>query len=425
MRGSDDPSSANSDSYGAWLTIVGIQESGPEELCEKARQAISEAEVVFGGSRHLALTGTLIRGTPMAWASPFSEGIEQLLAMRGRRVCVLASGDPFHYGVGATLAEHVPAREMIVFPAPSAFSLACARMGWPMQKSRLLSLHGRAMTRLNAYLHQGVRIVALTNDGAAPRQIASLLLERNMGHSIVTVLEALGGPQERIVSFRAEALAREAGDFHALNVVTLEIEQSGNSFVSGLAPGRVDALFEHDGQITRRDVRAMTLARLSPRPGERLWDVGAGAGSIAIEWLLLDESLDALAIERDQARCERIRRNADNLGTPRLEVICGEAPSALDGLATPDAIFVGGGVSNMALLAKCFDALRPGGRLVANAVTLESELALGECHRMLGGELSRMSFEQTAPLGGLTGWTPSRTITQWIWTKPLDFAGTS
>ncbi|GHC26431.1 precorrin-6Y methyltransferase [Kushneria pakistanensis] len=422
---SDAPMAGDGQRHDTWLSIVGIQESGAEELCEKARQAVTQAEVVFGGSRHLALTATLIRGTPIAWPSPLSEGINQLLALRGRRVCVLASGDPFHYGIGSTLSEYIPASEMEVFPAPSAFSLACARLGWPLQRSRLLSLHGRAMSRLNGHLYQGVRIVALTSDGAAPAQIADMLTERNMGESRMTVLEALDGPHEHIVSFTAKALAREPREFDALNVVALEIMQQGEGAVGGLAPGRSDSLFEHDGQITRRDVRAMTLGRLSPRPGERLWDIGAGAGSIAIEWLLTDESLEAVAIERDDARCQRIRRNADTFGVPRLEIAQGEAPGVLERLATPQAIFVGGGVSNMALMARCFDVLAPGGRLVANAVTLESELALGECHRLLGGELMRLSLEQTAPLGSMIGWTPARTITQWVWTKPMDFQGLS
>ncbi|MFC0338038.1 precorrin-6Y C5,15-methyltransferase (decarboxylating) [Kushneria avicenniae] len=429
MSPSDAPADAASVDDGSghepWLSIVGIQESGAEELCERAREAISQASVVFGGSRHLALTGTLIQGTPIAWPSPLSEGISQLMALRGQRVCVLASGDPFHYGIGSTLSEYIPAAEMMVFPAPSAFSLACARLGWPLQKSRLLSLHGRAMSRLNGHLHHGVRVVALTSDGQAPALMAGMLVERNMGETRLTVLEALGGPREKIASFTAQALAREDRTFDALNVVALEIVQQGEGAVAGLAPGRSDALFEHDGQITRRDIRAMTLARLSPRPGERLWDIGAGAGSVAIEWLLLDDSLEAVAIERDETRRQRIRRNSETLGVPRLEIVSGEAPAALDGLATPQAIFVGGGVSDMALMARCFDALAPGGRLVANAVTLESELALGECHRLLGGELMRLSLEQTAPLGSMIGWTPARTITQWAWTKPLDFQGVS
>lgn len=421
----DAPATGDGDIHGAWLSIVGIQEAGPEELCEKAREAISRASVVFGGTRHLALTATLIHGTPIAWPSPLSEGIDQLLALRGQRVCVLASGDPFHYGIGSTLSEYVPASEMEVFPAPSAFSLACARLGWPLQKSRLLSLHGRAMSRLNGHLHHDVRIVALTSDGAAPALMASMLTERNMGESRMIVLEALGGPRENIQSFTAQALARESRAFDALNVVALEIVQQGDTAVAGLAPGRSDVLFEHDGQITRRDIRAMTLARLSPRPGERLWDIGAGSGSVSIEWLLLDDSLEAVAIERDDTRSQRIRRNAETLGVPRLEIVQGQAPEALNELTTPQAIFVGGGVSNMALMARCFDALAPGGRLVANAVTLESELALGECHRLLGGELMRLSLEQTAPLGSMIGWTPARTITQWVWTKPTDFQGIS
>ncbi|WP_019951143.1 precorrin-6y C5,15-methyltransferase (decarboxylating) subunit CbiE [Kushneria aurantia] len=410
-------------STAAWLTLVGIGEDGVAGLGEAARAAVADAEFVFGGTRHLALATALIRGEAMAWPSPLHEGIERLLTLRGRRVCVLASGDPFHYGVGTTLAARIDAGEMRVLPACSSFALACARLGWAQQTTRLVSLHGRAFSALNASLHNGVRLLALTDGAESPPQIARLLAARGMGASRVTVLEALGGDSERLSHFTADELSATEMAFHALNTVAIEVVQGGGDAVGSLCPGRAETLFEHDGQITRRDVRAMTLGRLSPRPGERLWDVGAGAGSIAIEWLLSDERLAAVAIERDAERCARIQRNAERFGVPRLTVVEGEAPQALAGLEAPHAIFIGGGVSDMTLMARCFDALAPGGRLVANAVTLESELALGECQRLLGGELTRLSLEHTAPLGGMTGWTPSRTLTQWCWHKPHDFRG--
>lgn len=417
--------SSDAPSDAPWLSVVGLQASGVEALGEPARRAIAEAAFVFGGERHLALAASLVTGTQIAWPSPFAQGIEHLLSLRGQRVCVLASGDPFHYGVGATLSAHLAPAEMQVYPAPSAFSLACARLGWPQQRCRTLSLHGRPLSNLAAHLHAGARLLLLTDDGQAPARIAALLHARGLGASRLIVLEAMGGPRERESRQSAAALAEQPVDFDALNLVALELPSDASGDAGGLAPGRADSLFEHDGQISRRDVRAMSLGRLAPRPGERLWDVGAGAGAIAIEWLRLDERLEAIAIERDEARAERIKRNADALGTPQLQVITGEAPAALDGLAAPDAIFVGGGVSDMALMARCFDALVAGGRLVANAVTLEGELALGECHRLLGGSLTRLALEQTAPLGRMTGFAPARTLTQWCWVKPDDFPGAS
>ncbi|OHV08453.1 precorrin-6y C5,15-methyltransferase (decarboxylating) subunit CbiE [Kushneria phosphatilytica] len=405
-----------------WLTLVGIGEEGIEGLDGRAREAISAAEVVFGGTRHLALAATLINGQPIAWPSPLSEGIEWLLGHRGRSVVVLASGDPFHYGIGATLTRHVPAEEMRVFAATSAFSLACARMGWPMQTTRLISLHGRPLEAIHPWLHEGARLVVLTSDGEAPVAIAQRLVERGFGSSRIRVLEALNGPRERSHESSAAELAKADREIDPLNVLAVTIAADARARVIALAPGRPDEAFEHDGQITRRDIRAMTLARLAPRHGERLWDIGAGSGSIAIEWLLCDDSLDAVAIEADHERAARIERNAASMGVPRLTVIEGRAPQALAELAEPDTIFVGGGASDTELLALCIDRLRPGGRLIANAVTLETELALGECYRMLGGELTRLSHEQVAPLGGMTGWTPARTIVQWCWHKPHDFS---
>ncbi|RKR07545.1 precorrin-6Y C5,15-methyltransferase (decarboxylating) [Kushneria sinocarnis] len=405
-----------------WLTLVGIGEDGVEGLDTRAREAIGAAEVVFGGTRHLALAATLITGQAIAWPSPLGDGIEWLLGHRGRRVVVLASGDPFHYGIGATLARHVPAEEMSVLAAPSAFSLACARMGWPMQSTRLVSLHGRPLEAIHPHLHEGARLVVLTSDGEAPATIARRLVERGFGRSRVQVLEALDGERERRSETTAAALAEAEESSDPLNVLAVTVVADSRAQVIALAPGRPDDRFEHDGQLTRRDVRAMTLARLAPCHGERLWDIGAGSGAIAIEWLLCDDSLEAVAIEAETERVARIERNAAAMGVPRLSTVEGRAPQALAELADPDAIFVGGGASDTELLALCIDRLRPGGRLVANAVTLETELALGECYRMLGGELIRLGHEHAAPLGGMTGWAPARTIVQWCWHKPREFS---
>ncbi len=374
------------------------------------------ASVVFGGARHLALAGDAVRGEARAWPSPFARGIEAVLALRGRQVCVLASGDPFLHGVGATLARHVPAGEMRVFPAPSAFSLAAARLGWPLAEVTCLTVHGRSMDLVRAHLHPGRRLLVLTSDGDGPGQIARLLTESGFGGSTLTVLEALGGPRERVRHAPAEGFALT--DIHPLNLVAIEVVAAEGARIVALTPGLPDHLFEHDGQLTKREIRAVTLAALAPRRGELLWDIGAGAGSVGIEWMLADPSLTAIGIEEQPERAARARRNAAALGVPGLEIVEGHAPQALSGLPAPDAIFLGGGAGDAGVIDAALAALKPGGRLVANAVTLETEALLIARHGALGGELVRLSVARAVPVGGLTGWRPAMPVTQWSWAKP-------
>lgn len=335
--------------------------------------------------------------------------------MRGRRVCVLASGDPFFYGVGATLSAHVPADEMWVIPAPSAFSLAAARMGWAVPDTTLVSVHGRAQDRIRPHLHPGAHLLALTSDADGPAALASLLTSTGFGASRMTVLEALGGARERIRS--AQACRFDITDIAALNTVAIAVAAAPDARILAYTPGLDDDLFEHDGQITKREIRAVTLSSLRPRHGECLWDVGAGSGSIGIEWLLAHPSLRAVAVEADAARAARASRNAAAFGVPHLDVIEGRAPQALAGLPDPDAIFVGGGGSNDDLLTICIDALKPGGRLVVNAVTLETESELIARHAVHGGRLSRLAISRAEAVGGKTGWRSAMPVTQWIWEK--------
>ncbi len=400
----------------AWLSIVGIGEDGAAGLSPAARGLICDAELVFGGARHLALAGDLVTGEPRAWPSPFSEGIAQVLAARGRKVCVLASGDPFLHGVGATLARHVPADEMRVIPAPSGFSLAAARLGWALQDVSCISLHGREIGRIRPILHPGSRILALTSDADGPAAVCALLDTLGFGASQVVVLEALGGPRERVRRVQASDFALP--DIDPLNLLAITVE--GSAPVLHLGRGLPDALFEHDGQITKREIRALTLSALAPRRGETLWDIGAGAGSVAIEWLLCDPSLKAIAIEAAPERAARIARNAAALGVPHLRVVEGTAPAALSGLPVPDAIFVGGGGSEEGVLDGAIFDLKPGGRLVANAVTLETEALLLGLHARLGGDLVRLAVTRAAPVKGMTGWRPAMPVTQWVWVKPLE-----
>ncbi|HEX4411947.1 MAG TPA: precorrin-6y C5,15-methyltransferase (decarboxylating) subunit CbiE [Xanthobacteraceae bacterium] len=398
-----------------WLSIVGIGEDGAEGLSPVARGLIGTAEIVFGGRRHLALAAPLIRGASRPWPSPFDGAAEEVMHYRGRPVCVLASGDPFHYGVGAVLARAIASGEMLVVPAPSAFSLAAARLGWSLPDTVQLSLHGRALDLIRPHLQPGAHIFALTSDGAAPEALAKLLTENGFGGSSFIVLEALGGPRENIRTTKAADFA--LGTVEALNIVAIEVNAASGARILACASGLPDDLFEHDGQITKRDIRAVTLSSLSPRRGELLWDLGAGSGSIAIEWMLADPTMRAIAIEHRADRAARIRRNAVSFGVPGLEIIEGKAPAALAGLPMPDAIFVGGGC-DVAVLDVATRALRPGGRLVANAVTLETETLLLARHAALGGELIRIAVSRAEPIGGKTGWRAAMPVTQWLWTKP-------
>ena len=329
---------------------------------------------------------------------------------------MLASGDPFFYGVGSVLARHVEPDEILVVPAPSAFSLAAARLGWALPDTVLLSLHGREIDRIRPHLHPSAHILALTSDGKGPRALAQLLAEIGFGASRLTVLEALGGESERTRTTTASSYA--LGEVAALNIVAIEVAADKGARVLAFTPGLADDLFEHDGQITKREIRAVTLSSLAPRRGELLWDIGAGSGSISIEWMLADPSLRAIAIEARADRAARITRNAAGFGVPGLDIVEGEAPAALCGLAAPDAIFIGGGASDDGVLDAAIQALKPGGRLVVNAVTLDTEAALLARHASLGGELTRLAVSRADAVGCKTGWRAAMPVTQWMWVKP-------
>jgi precorrin-6B C5,15-methyltransferase / cobalt-precorrin-6B C5,C15-methyltransferase len=399
-----------------WLSIVGIGEDGIDGLNAIARGLIGAAEIVFGGRRHLGLAAPLIRGAARPWPSPFDGAGEEVCRHRGRHVCVLASGDPFHYGVGAVLARHIDAREMIVVPAPSAFSLAAARLGWSLPGIVLLSLHGRMLDLIRPHLHPDARILTLTSDGEDPAALAQLLTQTGFGKSRLTILEALGGPRERIRSTSAAEFA--FGSVEPLNTVAIEVEAAPDARIVALTPGSPDVFFEHDGQITKREIRAVTLSSLAPRRGELLWDIGAGAGSVAIEWMLADPTVRAIAVEARADRAARIFRNAAAFGVPGLQIIEGPAPAAFDGLPTPDATFIGGGASDAGVLDAAARALRPGGRLVVNAVTLQTEALLLGRHSAFGGELIRLAVSRAQPVGEKTGWRAAMQVTQWVWKKP-------
>lgn len=398
----------------AWLTLVGIGEDGYAGLGEAARQALGEAQWIVGSPRQLALLPSDLPGQYELWPSPFS--LEPVLARRGTPVCVLASGDPLFYGVGASLARQLPAEELRVFSAPSSVSLAAARLGWPLQDVTVLSLVARPLAALQAQIFPGARLLVLSNDGDSPAAVAELLRARGFGPSRLTVLEHLGGAQERRIDGLASdwAVPRAAD----LNLLAVECVAAADARLLPLTPGLPDDAYRHDGQLTKRDVRAITLARLAPQPGELLWDVGAGCGSIGIEWMRAHPSCRALAIEADAGRQAHIQHNRDALGVPSLQLVAGRAPEALAGLAAPDAIFIGGGVTIPGVLEQCWASLKPGGRLVANAVTLQSEAALVAWREQVGGELTRISVAQAQPLGGFDTWRSALPITLLAVRKP-------
>lgn len=391
----------------AWLTLVGIGEDGYAGLGDAARQALSEAQCIVGAARQLALLPAELPGQHELWPSPFS--LESVLARRGTPVCVLASGDPLFYGVGASLARQLPAEELRVFSSPSSVSLAAARLGWPLQEVTVLSLVARPLAALQAQLFPGARLLLLSNDGESPAAVAELLRARGFASSRLTVLEHLGGAQERRIDSLASdwALPRSAD----LNLLAIECVADADARLLPLTPGLPDDAYQHDGQLTKRDVRAITLARLAPQPGELLWDVGAGCGSIGIEWMRAHPSCRAIAIEADAGRQAHIQHNRDALGAPALQLVAGRAPEALAGLSAPDAIFIGGGVTVPGMLEQCWASLKPGGRLVANAVTLQSEAALVAWREKVGGELTRISVAQAQPLGGFDTWRSALPIT--------------
>jgi precorrin-6Y C5,15-methyltransferase (decarboxylating) len=399
-----------------WLSIIGIGEDGVEGLCSVAVQLIRSAELVVGGARHLALASELIRGRRLPWPSPMSDAFPEIQRHRGRAVAILASGDPFHFGVGKQIAAFLQADEFVCLPQPSAFSLAAARLGWAVQDISLVTLHGRGLNGIIRHLQPGARILALSWDTATPRKLCELLTTRCMGQSRVTVLEAMGGARERLR--HATAADFDIEEIQPLNTIAIEVVAGSEAIVIPLASGLDDDFFEHDGQLTKRQVRAVTLSSLQPLQGQLLWDIGLGAGSVAIEWLLRHPSLRAIGIEARSDRAGRAARNAAALGVPQLEIVQGRAPEALAGLARPDAVFVGGGLMDEGVFDAVWTALKSGGHLVANAVSLETEARLAGYFRQFGGDLVRLQVATADRLGTMSGWRPAMPVTQWRVRKP-------
>jgi precorrin-6B C5,15-methyltransferase / cobalt-precorrin-6B C5,C15-methyltransferase len=396
----------------AWLSIVGIGADGVPGITPAARALIDAAEVLVGGTRHLAMVGG--NAERLTWETPLSRTVDAIAARRGKRVVVLASGDPMWFGIGVTLARRFPRQDIAVLPHLGAFSLAAARMGWPLAEVEAVTLHGRPLDLLALHLAPDARLLILSENGETPARVASFLRDRGWGRSAITVLENLSAVDERCASgIAAQWNAGPCGD---LNTIAVHCVAGPDARVLSRAPGLPDDAFAHDGQLTKREVRAATLAALVPLPGQLLWDIGAGCGSIGIEWMRAARAARAIAIEREPSRQALIAQNAAALGVPRLRVIAGAAPGALADLEPPDAIFIGGGVSD-AVIESCWPALKPAGRLAANAVTLEGEACLLAVQARRGGDLTRIAVSRADAIGNRAAWRPLMPVTQWSVTK--------
>ncbi len=395
-----------------WLSIVGIGEDGLKGLSAIARSLIEQAEIIIGGDRHLAMLPPDDQRQKITWTSPISTSIAEIIRRRGQSICVLASGDPFCYGIGVTLTRQIPLEEITIIPAPSTFSLACAKLGWSFTDIETLSLCGRPASLLQGYIYPHAKLLILSEGKDTPAIVAEILTNRGYGGSKITVLERLGGIQERIVA--GTAANWDEREIAPLNAIAVECIADPGVIPLPRLPGLPDNAYHHDGQLTKSEVRAVTLAKLAPTPGQLLWDIGAGCGSISIEWMRTDSRCGAIAIEQNPARLNYIADNAAALGTPHLKIIHGKAPSSLKDLPTPDAIFIGGGVTAAGLFDICWNALRPGGRLVANVVTVEGEQTLFKWYEQVGGSLTRIAIQRAEPIGKFLGWRAMSPVTQWM-----------
>ncbi len=398
-----------------WLTIIGMGEDGHDGLQARARHAIATAEVIVGSERLLAFLPPH-KAETHEWPQPFSAVVDRITPLRGRRTVILATGDPLNYGVARKLMTFIPFAEMEIIPHLSAFSFAASRIGWSMPDCDTLTLHGRHAANVEAFIQPDVRLLVLTEDGTTIPEVARRLVQRGFGKSALTVLENMGGPRERQSTFSAETVP--STEFSPLNTLAIHCVASPEATILSRLAGLPDNAFEHDGQLTKREVRAATLAALAPSPDKLLWDVGAGCGSVAIEWMRSARGCEAFAFEHDAERLRMIAANADRLGTPRLEIVPGKAPASLLGHAAPDAVFIGGGLGLPGVFETSWEHLKPGGNMVVNVVTIEGELHLYDLHEKHGGDLVRMEVSHLHRIGPLRALKPRMAVTQWRAQKP-------
>ncbi|MGH6853874.1 MAG: precorrin-6y C5,15-methyltransferase (decarboxylating) subunit CbiE [Aestuariivirga sp.] len=398
-----------------WLTVIGMGEEGYDGLSARARLKLGEAEVIVGSSRLLAFLPRT-KAERIEWPQPFSGMVERIGPLRGRKTVVLATGDPMNYGVARKLIEFVPFAEMEIVSHLSAFTLAAARLGWPLPDCDTLTLHGRDAATIEAFIQPNARLIVLTADATMTPEVARRLVARGYEKSMITVLENMGGVRERISSFTADSLPQKK--FSDLNTLAVHCIASPEAKLYPRVAGLPDDAYLHDGQLTKREVRAAALSALAPAPDQLLWDVGAGCGSIAIEWMRSTRGCEAIAFESDAARLQMIAENADRLGTPRLTIIPGEAPATLAGHATPDAVFIGGGLGIPGVFETAWEHLKPGGTMVVNVVTVEGELHLYDLQEKHGGDLVRIEVSRLTHIGALRALKPRMPVLQWRARKP-------
>ena len=398
-----------------WLSVVGIGEDGLSGLSPIARSLLDRAQIVVGGDRHLAMLPADDTREQLVWTSPLQATVDEIIRRRGESICVLASGDPMCHGIGVTLSRQIPISEMNVIPAASAFSLICARLGWALADVETFSLTNRPIASIALSLYPGARLLVLSADRHTPNLVAGMLTQRGFGSSLMTVFERMSGDAERRIE--GVAAAWNVPDLDNLNAIAIEVTADRETVIFPRTAGLPDSAYLHDGQLTKREIRAVTLSALAPVPGELLWDVGAGCGSIAIEWMRSHRNCRAIAIERHPTRLQYIAENASTFGVPELQIVAGKAPEALANLPQPDAIFIGGGVTAESVLESCWNALGEGGRLVVNAVTIESEFKVLQWHSLHGGELIRIGIQRVGAIGSFQGWKPLAPVTQWAVVK--------
>ncbi len=394
----------------AWLSIIGVGDDGLDPLTEAAKATLANASLIVGGERHLAMLPEGDTRPKMTWTNPLMKLVEDILERRGENIVILATGDPMHYGIGVTFAKRLPADELAVYPALSAFTLAATRLKWDLSRTVCVTLHGRPLELLLPCLRQGSQILALSDTGATPAQVANLLCENGFGKSWITVLEHMGGDQENQISRAAESWQNlQCKD---LNTLAIDCHTEDPADILPATPGLPDDAFLHDGQLTKKEIRSATLSALAPKGGGLLWDIGAGSGSVGIEWMRLTPSNQAIAVEHHPKRQEFIRQNCLKLGVPGLKLISGKAPDILDELPSPDAIFIGGGLTTDGVFETCWQALKSGGVLVANTVTVEGERKAMALFDDYNGSLTRLDFARAEKTGSFTTWKPFRQITQ-------------
>ena len=405
-----------------WLCVIGIGEDGWDDLSADARDLLYESEIVLGGERHLKMLPKDWEGERIVWSSPIREAVSKIVSWRPedstsvQKVAIMASGDPLCYGIATKLLRHLPIEEIWIKPALTTFSLMCSRIGWSLPDVETLTIHGRPVEMLHPFVQPGAKLLVLSKGEESPEQAAKLLCARGFGKSIITVLEHLGGRKERQFSGQADSWNHPEGA--ALNAMAIECIPENNANVLSRNPGLPDEAFLHDGQLTKREIRAVALSKLMPVVDHLLWDVGAGCGSVSIEWMRTNPGCRAVAIEKSKSRLKLIEQNSQELGVPMLQIISGSAPEVLADLPAPDAVFIGGGLSSGNLLQTCWNALKPGGRLVANAVTLEGEQKLLQWQNEnagksgASGDLTRLSISRAEKIGKFQGWKEMRSVIQ-------------